>query len=251
MEESERDKRGRRDEKEKRDGAGKQVSKRKGERRWQRKRQWRERVITETDLDFLKKHVAQRPSETSLDQSVKDLLSEGQDIDDPTSDEDIADTSEALGPHPSTQQEGEDHNSIFPTPRPALKRRKADTDTVEQQKLKLLQQMSASVLAPPDACSFFGNQVAVELRLIKNTSIQTGVKRKIMNALFEAREADQSSTSPSSHMPPLIYSPLTPTQMPTSTPLYTQTPQHYHQHMPPQGPVQPQNFLRMLEEEEK
>lgn len=32
-----------------------------------------------------------------LDQSVKDLLSEGQDIDDPTSDEDIADTSEALG----------------------------------------------------------------------------------------------------------------------------------------------------------
>lgn len=32
-----------------------------------------------------------------LDQSVKDLLSVGQDIDDPTSDEDIADTSEALG----------------------------------------------------------------------------------------------------------------------------------------------------------
>lgn len=28
---------------------------------------------------------------------MKDLLSEGQDIDDPTSDKDIADTSEALG----------------------------------------------------------------------------------------------------------------------------------------------------------
>ncbi|XP_016373045.1 uncharacterized protein LOC107712335 [Sinocyclocheilus rhinocerous] len=203
-----------------------------------------------SSLEFLKKHVAQRPSETSLDQSVKDLLSEGQDIDDPTSDEDITDTSEALGPHTSTQQEGQDHSSLFPTPRPALKRRKADTDTVEQQKLKLLQQMSASVLASPDACSSFGNQVAVELRLIKNTSLQTRVKRKIMNALFEAQEADQSSSSSSSHMPPPIYSPLTPTQMPTSTPLYTQTPQHYHQHMPPQGPVQPQNFLRMLELEE-
>lgn len=33
-----------------------------------------------------------------LDQSVKDLLSQGQDMDDPTSDEDIiADTAEALG----------------------------------------------------------------------------------------------------------------------------------------------------------
>lgn len=33
-----------------------------------------------------------------LDQSVKDLLSQGQNMDDPTSDEDIiADTSEALG----------------------------------------------------------------------------------------------------------------------------------------------------------
>ncbi|XP_016355152.1 uncharacterized protein LOC107698613 isoform X2 [Sinocyclocheilus anshuiensis] len=150
------------------------------------------------------------------------------------------------GPHTSTQQEGQDHTSLFPTPRPALKRRKADTDTVEQRKLKLLQQMSASVLASPDACSSFGNQVAVELRLIKNTSLQTRVKRKIMNALFEAQEADQSSSSSSSHMPPPIYSPLTPTQMSTSTALYTQTPQHYHQHMPPQGPVQPQ----MLELEE-
>ncbi len=28
---------------------------------------------------------------------------------------------------------------------------------------------------------------------------------------------------------------LTPTQMPTSTPLYAQEPQHYHQHMPAQA----------------
>lgn len=41
------------------------------------------------------------------------------------------------------------------------------TDTFEQQKLDLLQQMSASVLAPPDECHSFGSQVAVELRLIK------------------------------------------------------------------------------------
>ncbi|KAL1260056.1 hypothetical protein QQF64_007883 [Cirrhinus molitorella] len=72
-----------------------------------------------------------------------------------------------------------------------------------------------------------------------------------MNALFEAQEADQSSSSTSSHLPPAIYSPLTSTQIPTSSRLYTQTSQHYHQHMPPQGPVQPQNFLRMLEELEE
>ncbi|CAM4674260.1 unnamed protein product [Leuciscus chuanchicus] len=48
------------------------------------------------NLEFLKKHVAQRPSETSLDQSVKDLI-DGQDMDDPTSDEDIINTSEAPG----------------------------------------------------------------------------------------------------------------------------------------------------------
>lgn len=88
----------------------------------------------------------------------------------------------------------------------------------------------------------FGSQVAVDLRLIKNISIQTKVKIQIMNALFEAQEADQSS---SSHMPPAIYPTLTPAQMAFSTPVYTQ-----NQHKPPQGPVQPQTFLRMLDLEE-
>lgn len=136
---------------------------------------------------------------------------------------------------------------LFPLPSLQKKKRKSDIDTFEQQKLDLLQQMSASVLAPPDEYHSFGSQVAVELRLIKNTSIQTKVKRQIMNALYDAQEADQCS---SLHMPAATYPPLTPAQMASSTPVYTQIPQHYHQHKPPQGPVQPQTYLGMLHLEE-
>ena len=136
----------------------------------------------------------------------------------------------------------------FPTPKSGSKHRKGDADSVERQKLNLLQQVT-SVLATPDPSSFFGHQVAVELKLIKNISIQTRAKKKIMNILFEAQEADQSTPSPSSHIPPATHSPLTPTQMLSSIPSYTQPQhQHYHQLLPPQGPAQPQNYFRMLED---
>lgn len=156
-----------------------------------------------------------------------------------------------LEPHSSTIQGDEDNASTFPKARHGPKRHKGDPDSIEQRKLKLLEQMSASVCIAPDPYSSFGNQVAVELGLIKNKSIQTKVKKQIMNALFEAQEADQSSQSPSSHMPPSTYSPLTPTHISPSFSLYAQSqPHHYYQHLPSQGPVQPQNYLRNLDLEE-
>ena len=141
----------------------------------------------------------------------------------------------------------EDRPSPSPTPRPGpKKRRKGDTESIEEEKLKLLQQMSAAVRT--DAHSSFGTMVAAELRAMKDAGIQGKVKQKIRIALFEAQEADQlSAPVPSTSA---TYQPLTPAQMPPPQSPYTQSQPHRHEHLPPQGPLQSHSFgfLRMLDE---
>ena len=174
-----------------------------------------------------------------LDQSIKDLIYEDHDMNDPISDEN--DTSAAEGPQPSIQQE-EDGPSPS-TSRAGPSRRRGE-ELIEHQKLMLLQQMSASVLSKPapDAHTSFGNLVAVELRLIKNVAIQTNVKRKIMNALFEAQEADQCNHQPPTHLLPAPY----PTYSASQTPhLHTPMTPQLHQVTP--GPPT-HSFIRVLQE---
>ncbi|CAM4674228.1 unnamed protein product [Leuciscus chuanchicus] len=81
-------------------------------------------------------------------------------MDDPTSDEDIINASEAPAPHPSTQKRGEELTTSFPTPKSGSKRHKGDADSIERQKLHLFQQVT-SVLATPDPYSSFGHQKRV------------------------------------------------------------------------------------------
>lgn len=58
-------------------------------------------LLRNFERKFLKKHVAQRHSESSLDQSIKDLLSDKRDMNDHASDEDNMSEIATQGPHPT------------------------------------------------------------------------------------------------------------------------------------------------------
>lgn len=121
---------------------------------------------------------------------------------------------------------------------------------IELQKLATLKQMSSKVLAigakqRDDPEASFGNQVATELRQIKDISIKTRVKRNIMTLLYDAQDSEINIRSPTSYNPAAaaMYASHPHTLAPTQ-PL-----PHHLQYMPPQVP-QP-CFTQMLCDSDK
>lgn len=182
-----------------------------------------------------------------LHQSIKGALAA---VNDPTSDPDD-DTSQmsedmtvelsATVCQPSTLETDNELSSPTP-PNITQKRKKSQsTDSIDLEKLKVLQEMSNAFQMgrsrpAADSDSTFGAQVTEELRLIKNTLIKTRVKRKIMNALYEAQECDPPDVLPSTqYQMPLVYLPPPTVQMPPSqpSPLLAYTPRQAHHHMSP------------------
>lgn len=129
-------------------------------------------------------------------------------------------------------------------------------DLLEKRKLDLLQEMSVVIQKPAADCDgMFGNQVAEELRLIKNPVIKTMLKRKIMNdvQVYEAQECDQPFSMPSSYLPSPMCPPPPPVQVPpTHTPLqslpHQQPPTHIPmQSLPRHHQYKPSSFMGMLD----
>ncbi|CAM4724966.1 unnamed protein product [Leuciscus chuanchicus] len=189
-------------------------------------------------LMFLRKHVTQRATESSLPQSIKDgLAAERDPLNDPDDDDVSLMSDETSAEEPSILQNDDDLSPPVPSGR---SKPTADSD------------------------SNFGAQVAEELRSIKNTVVKTRLKRKIMNDLYEAQENDAQASN-SYQLPPSIY-PVPPSvHMPNTQPTFLHTyttPQEPPHHMPlPIGtqllPNQYQlrnnethSYRRMLEDDE-
>lgn len=96
------------------------------------------------------------------------------------------------------------------------KRKRVSEDAVELQKLDLLKQMVAQMdsQTPRDTFTFFGNQVALELRDIQDPVLLSRVKRSIMIMIYNAQENDRSG-SLSSPGQPTPYQPVN-TGLPTA-----------------------------------
>ncbi|KAK7918607.1 hypothetical protein WMY93_009891 [Mugilogobius chulae] len=146
-------------------------------------------------LEFLKTHVTHRSPQTTLrtdtvpDEDTTDSLEEDQMGELSTIDQeqlaDICPTSS-----PDTVETG---SSI----RPNVKKSKKTTpeENIETAKLELLKQVQSTLSASANADSddIFGQQVAVELRNIKDKTLKLRVKRKIMNMLYDMQEEEQGS----------------------------------------------------------
>lgn len=89
-----------------------------------------------------------------------------------------------------------------------VKHKKRPDDDVELQKLMFLKQMAAKVDSdPPDAYTTFGNQVASELRLIKDQANLTRLKRNIINMIYDTQDSERNTSSSSSQVPSTLPSP--------------------------------------------
>lgn len=185
---------------------------------------------------------------SQLHQSIKHALTA---VNDPTSDpdddtsqmsEDMSVDLSATVCQPFTLET--DNELSCPTPPNLTQKRKKSqsADSIELEKLKVLQEMSNAFQMgrsrpAADSDSTFGAQVTEELRLIKNTLIKSRVKRKIMNALYEAQECDHSDLLPSTqYQMPLVCPPPPTVQIAPSqpSPLLAYTPtQAHHQMSPP------------------
>nr|XP_055049237.1 uncharacterized protein LOC129434331 [Misgurnus anguillicaudatus] len=220
-------------------------------------------------LMFLRKHVTQRATESSLPQSIKDGLSAERDpLSDPDDDVSLMSDETSAAEEPSIIQNDDDLSPPVP-PIPTAKRLKKSqsAEAIKIEKFKILQQMSTAFKAGKskpiaDSDSNFGAQVAEELRSIKNPVVKTRLKRKIMNDLYEAQENEVQA---SYQLPPSIYPVPSSVHIPNThpTPLHTYTtPQEPPHHMPLpigtqllQNPYQLQNnethsYRRMLEDNE-
>ena len=78
-------------------------------------------------------------------------------------------------------------------------KRKARTEDIELQKLLVLKQMAAKVDADQaDGFTTFGNQVASELRLIKDPANLTRLKRRIVNMIYDTQDSERQQP-PAAH----------------------------------------------------
>ncbi|AWO97458.1 Hypothetical protein SMAX5B_008004 [Scophthalmus maximus] len=78
--------------------------------------------------------------------------------------------------------------------RGAKRKTRCGGDDIEWQKLDILKQMAASVEAAdrfPDDFAIFGNEVAMELRLLEDPSNVTRLKREILNLIYDAQDAER------------------------------------------------------------
>ncbi len=154
---------------------------------------------------------------------------------------------------------------------PNKKARRASDNDTELEKLEFLKEMSKTV-----RCGFntekndeiedessFGRQVAVEVSHIKDLTLKTRAKKKIMTILYDFQEADQDLTGRAQYRPQPndqlnLWPQQTPSQyitqglqhsqvQPHIRPQTLQPPSHHHTYSLPQG--QP-SFMQLLEDSE-
>lgn len=92
------------------------------------------------------------------------------------------------------------------------KKRELKGSDIELQKLSVLKQMANVVQnTNNDSFNLFGQQIAEELRKIKDNMVQTRLKRNIMNMIYDAQESEMytqqqhATTSHTSSKYPAVY----------------------------------------------
>lgn len=92
------------------------------------------------------------------------------------------------------------------------KKRELKGSDIELQKLSVLKQMANVVQnTNNDSFNLFGQQIAEELRKIKDNMVQTRLKRNIMNMIYDAQESEMytqqqhATTSHTSSKYPAMY----------------------------------------------
>ncbi|KAM4565474.1 uncharacterized protein V3H82_014502 isoform 2-T2 [Fundulus diaphanus] len=146
-------------------------------------------------LDFLKGHVIHRPTESTLRPGTEsEDTCEGEE--DPAtveSEADVLSSSDATSPV-SVVQEEESSPPVTcqPVQKQRVKKQKPQSaqHSLEMTKLSLLQQVQKALSSTADPAELFGQQVASELRNIKDRAVQLRLKRDIMNMIYDAQEAE-------------------------------------------------------------
>ncbi|XP_038153207.1 uncharacterized protein LOC119791263 isoform X2 [Cyprinodon tularosa] len=162
-------------------------------------------------LDFLKGHVIHRHTESTLRPAVElDDTFEGEE--DSSVLETEAEVEEEESSSPSTCQ--------LVRKQVATKKKPESAQSLEMAKLSLLQQIQRTLASNEDSNELFGQQVASELRNIRDGAVQLRLKRNIMNMIYDALEADR--TGPSQYATQLSSPSLYPCQnypLPSSQPM--------------------------------
>lgn len=162
--------------------------------------------------------------------------------------EDVLMSSNTTSPVSVSQEEENTSNSppisestgrLVKRPRVQKHAPKSTEHSIEMTKLSLLQQVQQTLSASnADSEELFGQQVASELRNIKDRALQLRLKRNIMNMIYDTQEAEQGG-----HHSQFAGSQVRPPWYPTQP----------HQVQPPpdcQAPsTQPMSFLKMLNSE--
>ncbi|CAI5661128.1 uncharacterized protein LOC112842915 [Oreochromis niloticus] len=203
-------------------------------------------------LDFLRAHVVHRQTESTLrlgTESEDIGATEEGDEDQSTMgiEADVFMSSNTTSPVSVSQEEENTSNSPpISESKGRLKRHrvqkyapKSAEHSIEMTKLSLLQQVQQTLSASnADSEELFGQQVASELRNIKDRALQLRLKRNIMNMIYDTQEAEQGG-----HHSQFAGSQVRPPCYPTQP----------HQVQPPpecQAPsTQPMSFLKMLNSE--
>ncbi|KAL3992616.1 interferon gamma receptor 1 [Sarotherodon galilaeus] len=197
-------------------------------------------------LDFLKAHVVHRQTESTL-RVIRGATEEG-DEDQSTMgiEADVLMSSNTTSPVSVSQEEENTSNSppisestgrLVKRPRVQKHAPKSAEHSIEMTKLSLLQQVQQTLSASnADSEELFGQQVASELRNIKDRALQLRLKRNIMNMIYDTQEAEQgghhSQFVTASHLG------IPPNLIRSSPPPDCQAP-----------PTQPMCFLKMLNSE--
>jgi len=77
---------------------------------------------------------------------------------------------------------------------------KSSDSNIEMAKLTLLKQVHSTLSATNYCLEMFDQQVANELRNVKDNALQLRLRRNIMNMLYDAQEAEQASQ----YQPPFV-----------------------------------------------
>lgn len=128
---------------------------------------------------------------------------------------------------PALEEEASESVHADTAKRPRLTRTKAKPleSNIEMAKLTLLKQVHSTLSAANnDSLEVFGQQVANELRNIKDKAVQLRLRRNIMNMLYDAQEAEQAS-----QYQPLFVGPSSSQSRP-----YTPVPVQYQVYKAPQ-----------------
>ncbi|KAL3971397.1 fumarate hydratase, class II [Sarotherodon galilaeus] len=190
-------------------------------------------------LDFLKAHVVHRLG-TELEEIGP---TEERDEDQSTMgiEADVLMSSNTTSPVSVSQEEENTSNSpptSESTGRPVKRCRvqkhapKSAEHSTEMTKLSLLQQVQQTLSAcNADSEELFGQQVASELRNIKDRALQLQLKRNIMNMIYDTQEAEQGS-----HHSQFAGSQVRPPWYPTQPHQVQPPPQTARPHQPSQCP---------------